>query len=207
MNPFSKQLNAVGIKDEQKPEGGRGDWQTVRTSYSFEVAVSSREQCFMEMSLVSFAAVPVYWCLCRGTVDRLLVSGQTDVNLSSEDELPFKEQQISSKVRNVDTFIQMDLLSCKKVRWRPQACLLTRGTPAMGNSSVCLNHHTVAEVTRIHKIIWRWCSSSAPATTKNVSLLVLVFERLCRIWSWEARSLSQIKQTQTARIQSSESET
>lgn len=120
MNPLSKQLNAEGIKDEQKPEGGRGDWQTARTSYSFEVAVSSREQCFMEMSLVSFAAVPVYWCLCRGTVDRLLLSGQTDVNLSSEDELPFEEQQISFKLRNVDTFIQVHLLSCKKVRWRPR---------------------------------------------------------------------------------------
>lgn len=33
---------------------------TVRTNYGFEAAVSSHEQTFMEMSLPSFAAVPVY---------------------------------------------------------------------------------------------------------------------------------------------------
>lgn len=80
-------------RDEHKPERGRAGWeQTVRTSYSFEAAVSSHEQSFMEMSLRSHAAVPVYWCSYRGTVDRLLVAGQTDVNLSSEDELQLKEQ-------------------------------------------------------------------------------------------------------------------
>lgn len=47
----------------------------------------------MERSLRSFAALPAYWCLYRGTVDRLRVAGQTDVNLSSEDELPLKEQK------------------------------------------------------------------------------------------------------------------
>lgn len=86
VNPFHTQLNAGDKTDELNPEGGRADWeQTVRTSCSFEAAVSPREQCFMEMSLSSFAALPAYWCLYRGTVDRLLVAGQTDVNLSSED--------------------------------------------------------------------------------------------------------------------------
>lgn len=74
-------------RDEHTPERGRAGWeQTARTSNSFEAAVSSHEQSFMEMSLCSFAAVPAYWCLYRGTVDRLLVAGQTDVNLSSEGE-------------------------------------------------------------------------------------------------------------------------
>lgn len=61
INPLHKQLNTEDKTDELNPEGGRADWeQTARTSYSFEAAVNSREQCFMEMSLSSLAALPAY---------------------------------------------------------------------------------------------------------------------------------------------------